>query len=192
MHHLLENYPNEVDYKLKYKEVKDREQEYREFIKNLAATANNVKFLLREDIVVDREVQFYLDKDFKIIEEKSKSTYNGVIDYVGMYNKTVLLVDWKSGQTQTSASFDQLMLYALWAFAKFPKARRVNCYLVFIEQNKFKHIIVHRSDLKKLQDKYKQKVGTIESTTEFKKCRNDKCQWCAFSNECNKISLTRG
>jgi ATP-dependent helicase/DNAse subunit B len=192
LHYLLENYPDlTVTYKLKYPEVKNKEQFYREFIRELAKTAKNVKFLLQEDTIVAREQNFYLDANFKIVEKKSESTYNGIIDYVGQFNRMILLVDWKSGSTQTLASLDQLMFYASWAFAKFPGTIKVKCYLMFIEQNEFKHITVTRAMLKEIQDKYRQKVATIESTTEFKKCRNDKCQWCAFATDCNKIPTSR-
>lgn len=192
IHYLLEHYPNEPEYKLKYPEVKSREEEYRAFVKDLAVSNSNVRFLLGENVCISREENFYLDEDFKIIEGKTGSKFNGVIDYVGKHNESILLVDWKTGQTQDSASLSQLEFYSLWAFAKFPNIKNVKCYLMFVEQKKFQHTTVTHTNRKEIQNKYKSKIELIESTTDFEKNRTSKCQWCPFANECNKVATSRG
>ena len=192
IHYLLENYPNVgVEYKLTFPNVLTKEQEYRNFVVQLVTETEKIKFLYREDVLYAREQQFYLDKNLNIVETKEESLFNGVIDYVGLYNKAVILVDWKTGQSQNLASLDQLEFYTMWAFKKFPEADRVICFLMFVEQGKFKQITVHRSKLEELQTKYLSMIGHIETMTEFKKNRNDKCGYCAFLTECNKINLKR-
>jgi len=188
IHYLIEHYPKEVEYKFKYPEVREKELVYRSFVKTLVKNTKRIEYLLRTDVLLQREQQFYLDREFNPVEGKAASTFNGVIDYVGAVDDSVLLVDWKTGKSQ-SASLDQLEFYSIWAFNKFPHITKVQCFLMYVEQDAFKHKTILRSELQEIQNKYIGLVETIESLKDFKKSRTNKCEYCAFQTECSKIKL---
>ena len=188
IHSILEHWPSVPEFSFLFPEVQSKKDDYLSQIQTVITTQKNIKFLLSEEVCLRREYTFYLDSNFKEVPTKDESLYNGVIDYVGRFNKSLLLVDWKSGQTQNSASFDQLEFYSLWAFNKFNKINRVNCFLMFVEQNKFKNLTIQKKDQEKIQDKYKSMIEKINTTDQFLKNRSSKCEWCPYQLDCIKMN----
>jgi len=190
IHALLEFYPTIPDFEFKFPEVESKKNEYISLVKSLYKSNRILNKLLDPSVALYREKQFYLDTNLKEISTKESSFLNGIIDYVGRVNDTLLLVDWKTGKTQSHASLDQLKFYALWAFNNLD-INQIKCSLFFLEQNDIKSEILTRADLPDLESLYKSKINTIETETRFEKKRSKSCEYCPFIKECQRINLRR-
>ncbi len=190
IHSLFEFYPDIPEFEFKFKQVEEQKQSYVLLVENLFKSNKVLKFLYSDSVLHYREKQFYLDNDLKEVPTRDVAFIDGIIDYVGKYKDTLLLVDWKSGKTQKYASLDQLKFYSLWAFNNYD-IEKIQVSLFFVEQNEVKIEIISRSDYENIKSYYFNKINTIENETEFKKNRSKSCEYCPFLKECQRINLRR-
>lgn len=191
LHSLLEHYPNIPEFKFEFLDVEDKKDLFIEQIHSLCKYEPKVKFLLKNCIA--REQQFYLERDINLSLvncEKDDQLINGVIDYVGKVTDSVILCDWKSGQTQKYASFEQLKLYSIWAFNEFPEINNIILFLYFIEQNLYLRLDLNRDkDFEVIKQNVLNKINTIETTKEYNKIKKEDCQYCPYFQECNPYKV---
>lgn len=190
LHALIEQYPALPEFEFKYKENIDMKMEYISLISNLCRNDKKMKYLLSPEVLYSKEQQFYLDAMMCNCDEENQLV-NGIIDYVGLTDKYVILCDWKSGRTQKYASFDQLKFYCIWAFNNFPHINTVKAFLYFIEQNIYVYEEIDRADVWNIKNKYLKKIDIIESTTDFKKIIKEDCQYCDYRHDCQPFKVRR-
>jgi CRISPR/Cas system-associated exonuclease Cas4 (RecB family) len=187
IHALIETYPNLPAYEFKFEEVRSKMIQYITQIFDLCATDKKMIWLL--DNCLFREKQFYLNHALNNCTEEDGSLVNGIIDYVGMIGETLIIADWKTGQTQKYASFEQLKLYSIWAFNEFPEINSVRCFFFFIEQNKTLHLEIKRSELSGLKLNVLSVIDDINKDTVFKKKPADNCKYCDKYNDCKPYNV---
>lgn len=192
MHALLESYPHLPDFTFKFPEVEAKKLEMIEFICDKARNDRKIRFLLSPGVKYSTEQQFFLKLDGSIATGYADSAFNGKIDYVGRHGDSIILVDWKTGQTKKKASLEQLKFYSMWVFNFFPWINKVKLYLYFIEQDMFVTEEIDYKMYRAIRANYVEKVNVIEADKEFKKRRTEECVYCQFSKECNKIVLRKG
>ena len=108
-----------------------------------------------------------------------------------IFNKkkdTILLTDWKTGKIRKGYE-DQLGLYALGAFQKFPKLTKVITDLWYIDHGRVlggkdqkEFVFYRKNDFKRLKSKWLKKVNSMFSEKKFKAKSNPFCNWCQFNN----------
>ncbi|MEA2018303.1 MAG: PD-(D/E)XK nuclease family protein [Campylobacterota bacterium] len=140
------------------------------------------------------EVKFGILKENNIYKADSfdniNSIFKGKIDYVFQRDDELYIVDWKSGKytEENEQKFDQLLLYAIWGFLKYPKIDTINCSFVYMEHLKENMNSFHRKDLKHYIQTYIQYINKIESDQLFEKIESDQCEYCEYKkfDYCNE------
>lgn len=136
----------------------------------------------------DIECWMNLDDDLKPVTRKS--TINGKIDFMLRGPRTGLIVDWKTGGKSKEAleqwpkDYDQLQIYSLWCLQKYKNLEAVKAQYVFVEHDHVQDLVVMRSEVEKLRDKFLGVISTIESDNDWKKRESKLCAWCDFRREC--------
>lgn len=102
----------------------------------------------------------------------------------------LIVYDWKTGKfrdTEVAAYEEQLELYALGGFLKFPEVNTITPKLVYLDTS-----VVHgkrtykRSELAALQKRWSKKVLPMLNDTAFRPTPNHFCKWCWFGQEGKK------
>lgn len=190
IHALLEHYPLLPEFKFKFKDIAGSQMDLIESITEKCRNDKKLRFLLSPDVKIAAEKYFYLDPAFQECK-KPDALFTGIIDYVGRVDNSIILVDWKSGQTQKHATVEQLKFYSTWAFTHFPGITSVKLYLYFVEQNIYVHEEIDLAMCKAIQEHYINKVDVIENTKVFDKKRSGECTYCTFQKECIKIKIDK-
>lgn len=191
IHLLLEHYPNQPEFEFKFKQVKNEQNNIINIINTTCSTDKKIKYLFSNDVMLCREKQFYLDDNFKPCTE-DEQRFNGVIDYVGKTeDDKMIIVDWKSGNTTKHASFDQLRLYSIWGFEKFPELNTIKLFLYFIEQNKVFYEEINRDELKVIKTEIRRKINTIENDTTYECKMHKNCEYCEYYSQCKPFNVKR-
>lgn len=125
-----------------------------------------------------------LDSDLIPTNSKDKSALSGYVDYYAVQDDFGMIVDWKTGKYNTNPSYDQLELYSIWLFQKYPQLTEIDMVFFYAEHNKFELKTIKPADVKKLKDDLKSKIDTIENTTIFNTSESRHCVKCAFFNTC--------
>lgn len=92
------------------------------------------------------------------------------------------VIDYKTGRSQ--ADPEQLELYVIGAFLKFPDLDSVTPEFWYIDQDEIvQGDTFERKDLKKLQAKWKKKVKPLLADRTFAPRPSDKCRWCYYRKD---------
>lgn len=183
-HYVMEHYPHIPPKKFKFRHFGETQQtEMVDKIKDLLTNDTRLIDLLTK-YKLKAEHTFYIGENFNVMSKKKNSLIYGVIDYIGKKDDEVLIVDWKTGKSE--ASFDQLQMYAIWAFLAMPNINKVRIALYYLEQDRVDEELVERVSLENLLLKYINIINSIETDTNFEKKKSNKCEWCIYFNECTK------
>lgn len=186
LHLLLEHYPEVPEFEFKFEFNESKKSDYIHLINNLCLHEKKIKFLLSN--CISKEQQFYLNAQlYNCVKEDQ--LVNGVIDYVGRTDNSIILVDWKSGLTKKYASFDQLKLYSLWAFNEYQDINTVVAFLYFVEQNICSRLNISKTESFIIKAELIKKIDIIEQTSEFNKIKKEDCQFCPYFKHCNPYKV---
>jgi CRISPR/Cas system-associated exonuclease Cas4 (RecB family) len=186
-HAILEKYPDIPEWDFKYSDNKNNAADMLKQIRTFCETDKRYQYLIGK-VLYQREQQFYLNHALENCDEENQFI-NGCIDYVGVTDDCVLLIDWKSGKTQKFASFKQLELYSIWAFNNFPKINTVKTMLFFIEQDSILTNSIDRTEVDYIKKSLIEKIKTIESDTDYKKCVKEDCHYCEYNLNCKPFKV---
>lgn len=116
------------------------------------------------------------DKTYKL------NIIQGFIDLCMVKGKTGVVIDHKTGKYKDPKwqSYEQVMLYALWMFKKFPELENVKCVYNYVESDQRNTKTYTRTEMGFLEKKFKDKLQKIESTKKFEKNITKLCNWCDF------------
>lgn len=94
------------------------------------------------------------------------------------------IVDWKSGgdKSQDTKYFtnDQMVLYAVWAFTKYPDLQDVTTSFVYLEHSTERKETFHREHYSKYVKQLFIDTKAAENGERYKKVVGPLCNWCDF------------
>lgn len=189
IHHIIEHYPKLPKFEFKFKDTLEQKQFYEDYILSFIKTNKKMNLLLSPKMLRFREKTFFIDENFQEVATKDLALFEGTIDYIGEHKDTILLVDWKTGQSQTYASLDQLKFYSLYIFNKFPEINNLKVMLFFVEQNVLKIESITRDYYEEIKIKYLNIVKQIEKDTEYLRNKTKDCVNCEFYNNCKPFNI---
>jgi hypothetical protein len=185
-HKLIEEHPNkDFEFKFRFHSKEDRIRMEEYFDKEVA---NDDFFQRLYKYKHEQEKRFYTDSNLINVQKKD-SIFNGIIDFIGIKNEDVLIVDWKTGKT--IASPKQLEFYAMYVLSQYPNIDKV--YVVFYYIDTKVHIkqVFYRNQLKLITEYWLKLVDEIENCVDFKPKFNKSCAYCHRFGTCNPINLKR-
>src|SRR3990167_6499254 len=142
--------------------------------------ANYKKYLPENTQILDSELMFeiYLENGIPI---------KGIIDVIYKVDKTLLIVDYKTGQYAPSqdeiADDIQLSLYDLAMKAKYPKAESITLAIYNLRHGLIKTSRTD-SDRIRVSSFLESLYETIESDSTHTARLNNLCSWCDFKKDC--------
>lgn len=189
IHHIIEHYPNLPNFEFKFKESLDQKDFYLKNILEFIKTNKKMNALLSPEMSRLREKTFFIDNEFHEVDTKEQALFEGTIDYIGEHKNTIILVDWKTGQSQKYASLDQLKFYSLYIFNKFPDINNLKVMLFFVEQDKRKIESIDRIQYEDIKLKYLNIVKEIENDNQYIRKKSQDCINCEFYNNCKPFNI---
>lgn len=185
IHKYLENYilkKEEPEFKFELSSKQNIEN-YKKIVKDFINLNSNFFKNLSESVKVEKSFGIKI-KDGDLIPCEyfdKKCILRGKIDLIQNNN----IIDWKTGKIPLQVKPDQLKLYALWTFLKYPEINKINTNFVYIEQKTVKKFTFYRKDLPSLKKYFISEIKKIENTKDFKKNFSPLCFYCIFYQ--NKI-----
>ena len=132
------------------------------------------------------EDQWAYDKDWNEVEWFAKNAFLRIktdIYSLNLATNTLLCVDNKTGKVREE-HLEQLDLYALGSFLKFPTVEHVDVRLWYLDQNKEvpeEPKIYNRSEVPKLKAYWMKQVKPMLADTRFAPKPSSNCRYCFFS-----------
>ena len=116
-----------------------------------------------------------------------EAIFRGHIDYVGVENDYIVLVDWKTGKykDEKNQDFNQLLFYAIYFFYSYPKINNIKLSYVYVEHNLENTIILERKYLDNYINDLISLIEETENDVEFKKNETNLCEWCPYKEYCS-------
>jgi hypothetical protein len=108
------------------------------------------------------ELKFAIDRAFQPADW-FKSWSRGISDLVIETPSKIMLMDYKTGKRKPS---EQLQLYALYAFAHYPKASEVETCFVWLKDRKLDKDKFHRDDIPELWKPFLARSSKLEKAYE--------------------------
>lgn len=176
VHSILENYPDKSNHKLAPK--------YQHIFNNFLNSELGQKYLLKESV---KEYKFALDKNLEPQEYNNSALLRGFIDAIIIVDDILHILDWKTGKfkDQRFQDFNQLIIYGIYFFQKYPQINKIKLSYVYVEHNLENELIIYRKYLQNYINDLLNKIRTIENDTEFKKMPNRFCYNCEYKNHCD-------
>jgi len=176
LHSILENYPAPSSHKYadKYQDIADK------FI----SSDIGQKMLMAESV---RELSIGMDSNLNPCAFNDKSAiFRGYIDFVGVFDGILTLVDWKSGRYKEEKyqNYNQLLFYAIYFFHKYPKINRINISYVYIEHELNNNLLLDRKFLNIYERTLKSLISVVEKDNTFNKNESRLCEWCDYRQFC--------
>lgn len=114
----------------------------------------------------------------------SDAWVRGKIDYSYFEGPKLTIVDWKSGKSKVGDTKyftnDQMTMYAVWAFTKFPELQELDTAFVYIEHNNERKETFYRSNLKEYVKKLFLDTKACENGERYPKVVGPLCNFCDF------------
>lgn len=183
IHSLLENY-----------ETLDSNAEYADIVLNFARSAIGNDILSKQST---REHCVKFDKDLNANDNLSKDeTYLiGYIDRINAYTETtpqgetiskIDLIDFKTGKYKDPRfqDYEQLGIYGLYMFSKYPKLESLKLRYVYVEHSKENSKTMTKEEVPVKKQLLKNDLHEIENTQNFEKKPHRLCDWCEFKSFC--------
>ena len=116
--------------------------------------------------------------------QRKSLLFYGKVDYVGIIDGTLHIVDWKSGKYKDLMyqNFNQLMFYAIYFFLK-KHIERISISFVYVEHGLENSILLERKYLNNYISELKQSIERIENSS-FEKRASKLCDFCPFQKHC--------
>lgn len=159
--------------------------EHHNIVNNFAKSEIGSEILSRPSI---REHCIKLNENLEADDSLTKKTARmiGYIDRVNTTENGVDLIDYKTGKYKDMRwqDFEQLGIYGIYMFSKFPQLNELNLRYVYVEHAKENTKVLTReeSDIKKIT--LKAELDAIENQTHFAPKKQVLCDWCDFKNIC--------
>ncbi len=125
-----------------------------------------------------------LDNNLNVNTSKSNSCFSGYIDYYAIHDDFAIIVDWKTGKFKENPNFEQLELYAIWLFQKYPEITEIDLVFFYAEHNKFIMKTITPDIINSIKNDIMDKIKIIENTNEFLISETKQCLHCPFCNTC--------
>lgn len=187
VHYLLDNYPTPPPKPFKFQfHALNQQKELVELVHILLKKDIFLKELLTK-YKIKSEYQFFLNSELTPIKGRKDSLFYGVIDYIGKIDDVLIMADWKTGKSKSDII--QLKHYAIWSFKAMPHINTIKILLYYIEQDIVEEVILKREEMPNLIFELINNIDLIEKDETYNKNRNDKCQYCAYFNECIKEDM---
>jgi len=146
------------------------------------------EFKLLKTRLVEVELELAFDKDWKLVSWFAKDVYVRVkmdvvhtIDF--LRDKTIFIIDYKTGKVREEQDKEQGELYAIGAFLKNPAAEWVQADFWYLDEGVITSETYTRSQLKKLQAKWKKKARPLLNDRIFAPKPGNHCRWCHFRKD---------
>lgn len=159
--------------------------EHDSVIQNFIKSPLGAEILSRPSI---REHCIKLNENLDADDSLTKNTARmiGYIDRVNTTENGVDLIDYKTGKYKDMRwqDFEQLGIYGIYMFSKFPQLNELNLRYVYVEHAKENTKVLTRkeSDIKKIT--LKAELDAIENAETFAPKKQVLCDWCDFKSIC--------
>lgn len=98
-------------------------------------------------------------------------------------DRWLLIIDYKTGRKYETKHMDQMQLYALAAFKKWPFLERVTTELWYLDIDEISTSHFTRNHIPAIQRAFHNRVGKMERNTEFKPAANIySCRYCPYKD----------
>jgi hypothetical protein len=178
IHSILECYPEKSNHKLA--------QQFEPIVHNFVKSSLGKKYLEQASI---KEMKFALTKDLQPTEySKKDAMFRGFIDCICVIDKTLNLIDWKTGKYKDIKyqDFDQLAFYSIYFFQRYPDISKIKISFVYVEHDDLENdIILERQYLGQYIDQLLTLISNVEEDVQYKKNINKLCHWCDFKTYCD-------
>lgn len=177
VHSILEHFPEKSTHKLAPK--------YHHVIAPFLESELGHHYLMRQStrefnlgLTVDLEPTTYSDK---------KALFKGSVDYVCIIDGVLHLIDWKTGKAKDLKwqSFDQLMMYAIYFFIRYPDIDRINISYVYVEHNCENLLELDRKYFDNYVGQFMGYIDNIENDEQFLPKPQRLCEYCDFMDDCS-------
>lgn len=95
-------------------------------------------------------------------------------------SSTMIIIDYKTGKVREESK-EQLGLYALAAFSKFPLIDEVEAQFWYLDQGEIVKLVFFRKDVPAMTEEWAKKVVPMMNDTKFAPRPGDYCRWCPHS-----------
>jgi CRISPR/Cas system-associated exonuclease Cas4 (RecB family) len=128
------------------------------------------------------ELQLAFDKQWEETEWFAKNAYCRVVfDVVKLEDDVGIVVDHKTGKQRHDEHTDQLRLYALAAFKKWPQLEMVHAKILYIDDGGTMSMKFRKDKVPSLQAYWDNRAGKMLADDIFSPKPNPGCRWCSFS-----------
>jgi CRISPR/Cas system-associated exonuclease Cas4 (RecB family) len=135
--------------------------------------------------MVSLEGEWGMDKDWEIAEWK-KAWLRLKLDVMVTIDPThAIVIDYKSGRKYGNEvkHAEQLQLYALVAFLRYPKLEKITAEAWYIDQNEVTSVTFTRSQSLRFKQSFNMRGVAITTCEVFPPNPNRwSCQWCSYKN----------
>lgn len=170
----------------------DKAEEMRDNVYDIATRV--VDMLLQEHLNVEVEYYIGLDKGLKSFKKQhfTQTFIHGYIDLFGVStnNPKCLLLDYKTyarGSETDSKVREQLEIYAILLFLKYPHIQYIEAGVAYIPDNLIVTVPIMRDELRNMLTRYELKVDKAIDTLrkEYDVAKpGTHCKWCSFKYKC--------
>ena len=176
IHSLLENF-----------ETYDKTSEYTTLVENFANSQIG-KDILSKNSIREHCVKFDAELNANDSLKKKEAYFIGYIDRINI-SQTIELIDYKTGKYKDPKwqDYEQLSIYALYIFSKYPQVQEIKLRYVYVEHSKENSKVLKRSDADKIKKSLQETINLIElcnSTKQYPKKPQRLCDWCGYKTSC--------
>jgi hypothetical protein len=140
----------------------------------------------KKTITVDIECQWAFDKNWKSCEWFSEKAWcRMMLDLVYIPTKKpteLVIIDYKTGKMRPENK-EQLDLYALGAFMKYPNVEKVTAEFWYLDADEWVEEIYTKKDISRLQKHWADETKKYLNDTKFPPRANNFCRWCDFRKD---------
>lgn len=153
-----------------------------DFYKKIKQMGEKYKILVEEGFSLvgkNWEPNIYSPKDVDEV------IYKGKIDLIILSGKKAICIDHKTGKYKELQyqSYEQVMLYCIYIFKKYPQIEEIKCFYSYVEHDKRNEKVITRDELQKMEKHFKDKLQKIENDSKFDKNVTKLCNWCNFRHK---------
>lgn len=176
IHSLLENF-----------ETCDKTGEYSNIITKFSESEIG-KDILSKNSIREHCVKFDSELNANDSLKKKDTYFIGYIDRINI-SHTIELIDYKTGKYKDPKwqDYEQLSIYALYIFSKYPDIETIKLRYVYVEHAKENSKVLKRADADTIRKNLKETINLIElcdKTQQYPKKPQRLCDWCGYKSQC--------
>lgn len=188
-HSFLEHYPALKPFNFKFASDEEQEQ-FQNTIQEFIDIPRVNKLLNNK---FGTEIEFKFDENLNNFTSGSKwkSALYGYIDYIGVEDETIHIIDWKSKDhgERFPTNKAQLELYAVWLFTVRPKVKKIICEFAYIENKTFQEYVITRDYSDVIKKEIINNINVIETDDVFECNKSKECSKCDYFNICKPFNV---